>query len=434
MKCCCQSIEARLGEVNSDPLMDMMWGLEKESLRVTSSGELSNQPHPSVLEEPVYTKDFAETQLEMITPPMEKEECVVGAMESLVRNAKANLPGREQLWPFSMPPALPVNSEIQLAEFDDTVEGNWKRKYREGLVARYGKSRQMISGLHVNVSLGDDLLSEFLGDVSSKKERDRLYLNLVRNLYRQMPLLYLLFSHSPVEKGDTSRLSYRKSGDGYPSMSEYLDYISVEAYVAGARQAMAMPFMENNSDEVSGLNDRLLQSDKELYSPIRLKAHVPDGDFDNQATLKGLELNGIAYLEFRFCDIDPAEAAGISTSRLRLLRLFILDALLGEDVLFKKSELGALIREFESFASSSLDSIADVTTAERTRFINKLNRLLHFASRLDEARDDRDFQSAVNEAKGEIMNPNKLPSVRLWHEYQAATRLDWTQFGAGYLK
>ena len=47
-------------------------GIEKESLRISNSGKLSNKPHPkslgSALTNPYITTDFSEALLELITP------------------------------------------------------------------------------------------------------------------------------------------------------------------------------------------------------------------------------------------------------------------------------------------------------------------------------------------------------------------------------
>jgi len=51
------------------PFFDFRWGVERETHRTQSDGELSTARHPKVLEAPAYTLDFAETQLEIVTAP-----------------------------------------------------------------------------------------------------------------------------------------------------------------------------------------------------------------------------------------------------------------------------------------------------------------------------------------------------------------------------
>lgn len=434
MNCCCPAELKETQLLKSDPLMDMMWGLEKESLRVNRLGELSEAPHPAALAEPVFTKDFAESQLEMVTPPMELEECALGAMASLENTAAANLAGDESLWPFSMPPYVSNEEKIRLADFGDSPEGLGKQRYREGLVARYGKTCQIISGLHVNVSLGDHLLEELSVDTKSRAERDSLYMKLVRNLYRHLPLLYLLFSQSPVAAGKSApRLSYRKSNDGYPQMEGYLNLNSLKEYVAGIRRAMREPHEGIRNKTNLGLNDRRIQSDKEFYAPIRLKAHIPEGETNTQSTVQRLEQNGIYYLELRFCDLDPWQPAGISPNRLRLLRLIILEAVLGKDTQFRDNELKHILHEAEQLASSVLDRDLLINPKKQALHRKTLERMRGLAAQLDESREDQAFQTALEEAISEIKSPETLPSFRLWNEYKMSEAASWTEFGTRFI-
>ena len=57
----------------SDCLIDGLKGIEKESLRVTPDGWISQAPHPkslgAALTHPYITTDYSEALLEFITPP-----------------------------------------------------------------------------------------------------------------------------------------------------------------------------------------------------------------------------------------------------------------------------------------------------------------------------------------------------------------------------
>ena len=64
------------------------------------------------------------------------------------------------------------------------------------------------------------------------------------------------------------------------------------------------------------VKDKVLESHKELYSQVRLKA----ADIDN--FLESLEKDGIKYLEYRSLDINPFEKGGISLNDLKRFLLF----------------------------------------------------------------------------------------------------------------
>ena len=185
-------------------LLDGNWGLEKESQRITNSGDLALTGHPAVfgnkLTNPHITTDFAESQIELITPPFRNIEDTYRALETLQAEVEAGI-GPELLWPLSMPPRLPAEEDIPIAVFPDTLEGREKAVYRRGLALRYGKKMQMISGIHYNFSFGPemmDYLFRVFGKGRSKRDfADELYFAVARNFFRYRWLLIYLFGASP---------------------------------------------------------------------------------------------------------------------------------------------------------------------------------------------------------------------------------------------
>ena len=94
---------------------DLSWGgvvrgIEKESLRVSPTGALSQSVHPealgSTLTNPYITTDFSESILEFITPAYERIEDCLGMLEGIHRFTLARLENQEMLWGSSMPCAL----------------------------------------------------------------------------------------------------------------------------------------------------------------------------------------------------------------------------------------------------------------------------------------------------------------------------------------
>lgn len=73
-------LEQRLREIDTNQLYPYLrnarTGLEKESLRVTPDNRLSQRDHPKVLgsalTHPWITTDYAESLIELITPPQER--------------------------------------------------------------------------------------------------------------------------------------------------------------------------------------------------------------------------------------------------------------------------------------------------------------------------------------------------------------------------
>ena len=111
--------------------------------------------------------------------------------------------GDEYIWPESMPCIIPDDREIPIATFCKCKQGEEARAYREELLRKYGGKIQLISGIHYNFSLDDDVLNK-LYENSSKKEdfktfKDNLYLKIVRNYLRyRWLLIYLLGSTGVV--------------------------------------------------------------------------------------------------------------------------------------------------------------------------------------------------------------------------------------------
>ena len=106
----------------------------------------------------------------------------------------------ELLWPLSMPCSL--DKDIPIANYGKSDTAKEKHIYREGLARRYGKNMQMISGIHVNFSLGDDLLKTLhqleKTSLSMKEFKNNIYFHLTQNFLHENWLLSYLFGASPT--------------------------------------------------------------------------------------------------------------------------------------------------------------------------------------------------------------------------------------------
>ena len=65
--------------------------------------------------------------------------------------------GDEAMWCCSMPCQLPDEQAIPIARYGTSNVGRAKRVYRTGLSHRYGRRMQMISGVHYNFSLPEQV-------------------------------------------------------------------------------------------------------------------------------------------------------------------------------------------------------------------------------------------------------------------------------------
>ncbi|MBM6839814.1 bifunctional glutamate--cysteine ligase GshA/glutathione synthetase GshB, partial [Clostridium saudiense] len=84
------------------------------------------------------------------------------------------------------------------------------------------------------------------------------------------------------------------------------------------------------------ITEKVLESHKELYSQIRLKA----ADVEN--FLESLENDGIKYLEYRSLDVNPFEKGGIGLEDLKFLELFNIFLLIKEESNYERWQEEAL--------------------------------------------------------------------------------------------
>jgi len=218
-------------------LSDINWGLERETHRIRPNGSISPTLHPAALIKTGFTKDFAESQLELVTKPHHSISETLRELTDLTLVAHREIEP-ELFWPFSMPPRLSGENGITTAHMGSDETGRLAEIYRRGLISRYGGARQMICGVHVNVSFGGELLSWLqktsplsADEKADRSESDGYYLRLMRNMIDDLPYLVTFFGASPViESGDavsagSTAVSFRNSPFGY-ARKEYRPFLS----------------------------------------------------------------------------------------------------------------------------------------------------------------------------------------------------------------
>lgn len=400
----CNSIKASI--------TDGVFGIEKENVRVDEMGRMASTPHPGILGDkfrhPFITTDFSESQVEMITPPLKSIAEVHGFLETLNDVISENL-GDELLWPQSLPPLLPDEEQIPIAKFG--LEGSHKEKYREELALRYGKERQMLSGIHFNFSLSDRFERKLSKAVKWKgdqeKFREALYLKMVRNFMRYRWFLVWLFGDSPeadpslrlkslktgekLQMGCRKAVSIRTSSAGYRNAEEYfVDFNSLETY----------------RDSVKSLVDsgKLLLVE-ELYLPIRLKFNT------NQ--------DKISHVEVRILDLDPFEKSGVSKNRLYFMHLFMLYCLFKtEKHRYNDEEQKIAAKNHDWVACSGMnpDLILKNFTGNNIK-ISEMLQVLHADIKsfmeLSGISENNLYSAAFHEIEEAINNPNSRSSLKV---------------------
>ncbi|WP_249963425.1 bifunctional glutamate--cysteine ligase GshA/glutathione synthetase GshB [Histophilus somni] len=292
------------------------FGLEKESQRVYQDGSVVTTEHPKCFGNrsyhPYIQTDFAESQLELITPPNKNLEDSLRWLSAIHEVVLRSLPEDEFIFPLSMPAGLPSDELIKVAQLDNPEDV----AYREHLVQSYGKNKQMVSGIHYNFQLDPALIQTLFNLQQEQKSavdfQNNLYLKMAKNFLRyQWVLLYLLSAtptvesnyfkgSSPLGKGEYVR-SLRSSKYGYVNNPEVIvSFDSLEQYAESLEH---------------WVNSGKLIAEKEFYSNVRLRGAKKARD---------LIQNGIKYLEFRLFDLNPFEQYGISLADARFIHHFVL--------------------------------------------------------------------------------------------------------------
>lgn len=365
-------------EVNPNLLQGIRRGIERETLRINSDGSLATTDHPrslgSALTHPWITTDFAESMLEFITPVNTNVNYLLNFLRDLHRYSISQL-GDETLWPLSMPSDLQTSYNIKLAKYGDSNLGLFKSIYREGLKNRYGAFMQIICGVHYNFSLPDLFWkhrTDCIDVENSSTEISAGYFHLIRNYYRFGWLIPYLFGASPAvclsflndkknslvfeRKNSSYYLPYatslRLSDLGYRNTSQnnlIISFNDLKSYVSSIKQAVCLPSKKfsalgvKKGDTYLQLNTNLLQTENELYAPIRPKRIRKTGEATSDALLRG----GVEYIEVRSLDINPFSPIGIVEKQVYFLDLFLIWCALADSPIMNTNQLVLISKNWQ---------------------------------------------------------------------------------------
>lgn len=301
-----------------DHILDGLFGLEKESLRVLEDGTFAHTEHPFEDNDAI-VRDFCENQTEINTgvhPTAEEAVQELYQHYITIQKTLRNLPNREYLWPFSNPPYIRNENDIPVASFAGME--HFKTVYRDYLSDKYGRYKMTFSGIHVNYSFGEDLLKQAFaldGPYDYQSYKNQFYLSLASRLAVYGWILTAITAASPlldssyVEKGVFGEdvfmglASVRCSELGYwNDFTPVLDYRDIESYADSIERYV---------------QEGVLKAPSELYYPIRLK---PAGE----NSLDSLRKNGVNHIELRMFDLNPLRDEGVEVKDLLFAQLLLI--------------------------------------------------------------------------------------------------------------
>ncbi|MGM0509226.1 MAG: glutamate--cysteine ligase [Fusobacteriota bacterium] len=441
---------------NKKLLLEGNWGLEVEYLRVKKDGTLAMTSHPEKFGDKLknnnITVDYSESQLELITNPHKSIDKTFLELQNIYNKTIDGL-DNEYLWPLSMPASLPPENKIPLAKYDNSKKGKENEIYRRGLGLRYSKTMQMISGVHYNFSLSDDLISKLYHNFKNNNSlidfKNKLYENLTRNFLENRWLLIYLFGASPnyhdsysrsIEKQiddvkkkcskckqcnyEDNHLDYatsiRVSRFGYSSTIQdklNISFNSLDDYITDCNWATTTSYEKytkfglfQNGKQIQ-LNDYYLQRPSEYYSPIRYKQHTLEGE----STLDALQNRGIEYLETRLIDKNPFIKEGVTKNQLYFIHLFLLSCMMTKSKKFDKKDMNTINTNHHlvsllgrkphlNLIDNNNDLIPLIKLGEN--LFKNLEIISNFLG-------DKRYQNAVKKEKMKLYDKSLLPSHKL---------------------
>jgi glutamate--cysteine ligase len=426
-------------------------GLEKESLRVTPEGCISQMPHPkawgAALTHPQITTDFSEALTEMITPPCNSVTEVIQSLDDIQNFIYQNL-DNEILWATSMPCVVEGETDIPLAQYGSSNAAQMKTAYRRGLGLRYGRSMQVIAGVHFNYSFSDKFwklyqsLSNNTDDLQDFISEQ--YMGAVRNLLRYGWLVPYLFGASPavcksflhgkktlLQEFDHNTYfepyatSLRLGDIGYQNNKEELtgikaNYDSLDTYVNSLQCAINTPYAgyEAFGVKVDGvyrqLNTNILQIENEYYSSVRPKQILQNNEMPSLA----LHKRGIAYLELRSLDVNSFDPHGINSEQLYFLEVFMLFCLLKESPALSRDEIFAIDENLLLVAHKGRQpglilGRRDEKISLQDWAIELCHKMKGVAKLLDSANYSENYFSSVKSQIAAVYDPDLTPSARM---------------------
>jgi glutamate--cysteine ligase len=453
------SLEARLDWLaaasNRQLLTQGLRGFEKECLRVTPDGHVSELPHSprwgSALTHPYLTTDYSEALLEFVTPPQPQLASALACLERLhafvVQRA-----GDELLWPASMPCTIESDESVPIAQYGRSNEGQLRSIYRSGLGYRYGRSMQAIAGTHFNFSLPFEFWPEFQSFVGGSTEiqdfRSEQLMGMVRNFRRVGWLVTYLFGASPAFSksfrpqghpgleslsDDTwfapystslrmSDMGYRNStqarlGVSVDSLDDYLNELTLALTTIDPRYEAIGVCVDGTYRQ---LNANILQLENEYYSSIR-----PKPASKTPRLISALRETGVAYVEVRTLDLNPFAPLGVTSEQARFIEVLLTHCLLTESGPISEIEQAEIDQRELSVAWNgrkpdlSLQRNGDAI-ALKDWALDLIDQFTRVAALLDD--ESELYSRAISDAREAALDPGLTLSARVLRELKSGSQ------------
>lgn len=458
-----QQLEQLVENDISSLLQGALRGIEKESLRVDSLGQLSQKEHPrglgSALTNSTVTTDFSEALLEFVTPVFDDGTAALQFLERLHQFTYGQL-GEELIWAGSMPCHIPDAEAIPVARYGTSNIGRLKHTYRIGLEHRYGKMMQTIAGIHYNFSLPDDFWRSFQqlqGNTDSLQSfRSSGYFKMIRNFRRYSWLLLYLFGASPAVdasflKGKPHPLqslgdrtlylpyatSLRMSDLGYSTKAQSslnICFNHLNTFIASLDKAIHTPYppYEKIGVKVDGqyrqLSSNVLQIENEYYSDIRPKRGIRSGE----KPLAGLQARGFEYIEVRLLDNNPFLPVGIDRRQTLFLDAFLISCLLMSDAVLCPAECRMVIDNQQKVLTRGREpGLLLATPGGEDTLVSTgktlIDKIKMTGELLDRVHRTKAYRMAVDEQLQKLDDPDLTPSARMLAALQK-TGQEYTQW------
>lgn len=432
-------------------------GIEKESLRVSPTGCISQQPHPVTLGSPLthryITTDYSEALTEIVTPPSSDRDeplrFLFGAHHFVYRQLSDEI-----LWATSMPCVVEGDERIPIAEYGTSNAGQMKTIYRRGLGHRYGRVMQVIAGVHFNYSLPVEFWEPYQqaeqDTGSTQRFISEVYFGMLRNLQRFGWLIPYLFGASPAVcksflGGRPTRLqafdehtyyapyatSLRMGDIGYQNSKEEgtgikACYDSLDAYVETLSRAIETPcpIYQAIGVKVDGryeqLNANILQIENEYYSTVRPK-QIPEL---MEKPIHALKRRGVRYLELRSIDVNPFHPMGIAEEQLYFIEALILLCLLQPSPGIDMAEQRAIDRNELAAAHRGRDPELCLEREGkeiplRDWGLELCDALQPVCELLDQELPEKPYQASLELQRNRLGDPQQTPSARMLSEMEA---------------
>lgn len=347
-------------------------GLEREGLRTTESGTLSDRPHLKVFgnrnTNAFVTTDFGAAQLELRTTPCpttrECYEKLLNVTNVVLEELRKE---GEYLWPYSMPCILPDAENFNFGEYGENEK---EHEYEMYLNKKYGYEMYCMSGVHLNFSINEKYYKQLKKLNSDLPETlEDAYFKIIRNYLKKVWMLIELFGATPKQYGKDyeAKVSIRNSNkQGFKNIHlDEVNYENKEKHIASLRK---------------NIKNGNIISISELYTPIRIKGKWKY-DIDDLAN------NPISHIEVRVLDLNPFDKAAVSLEEIEFITAFLFNCLFEDET--------SVGYDYRQVAEEGITDEQKVLINKEMREMLKLDKYLELGFEKSIKKVQKDFKAGI---------------------------------------